>query len=206
VRLKKINCKHLKPVYAPPVYCRGFTGATGATGPDGIGATGLSGQTGPTGVESGMFSKTETTIVPGGSTRTIVGVGTGNMATTATIIDGDQYLYTTGGFLVSTTTDRFQFIYNLSPATFFSMFRIDLDTQSIQRPFQLEILSTFLSTEVVISATLTVGSAQNLPNSVYLFNTNALTDSGPRTFDVQAGGGDVGSYLECNYGVLTKTY
>ena len=198
-----MSCKHPKPVCQPPVYCRGFNGATGPTG---VGVSGLSGATGPTGVGGGgLFSKTESSTVPGGvAAQSIVGTGTGNMGTTSTIADGDQYLYTTGGLLNG--ADTFTFVYILTPASQFPIFSIS--TPLSVNTFKLEVLYTFLSSQVIIAATLTVGStANNTPATIYQNRQAPVTSPAPRQFDILATGGTlVSSNLVCDYGVLTKPF
>jgi hypothetical protein len=201
-----MSCKHPKPVCQPPVYCRGFNGATGPTG---VGVSGLSGATGPTGVGGGgLFSKTESSTVPGGvAAQSIVGVGTGTMGTTSTIADGDQYLYTTGGIL-NGSDDTFSFIYVISPMSQFPIFAIKTPLDREQSTFKLEVLYTFLSSDVIIAATLTVGStANNTPATIYQNRQAPVTSPAPRTFDILATGGTLASSnLVCDYGVLTKPF
>jgi hypothetical protein len=210
---KKMNCKHLKPVCPPPVYCRGFTGATG---PAGIGATGLSGATGPTGVGGGgLFSGLEPIVINGGSgfLQSMVQSGTEPVMQTENIIqNGDQYLYTTGGYMSSDGTDTFTFQLEVTPATPPPpLFNVQPGTGI--RPFKLEILCTFVSTGMFVAATLTIGGnfdnlSLNIPAAVYQYQVSqgpAL--SGPREFIVRTNGGaSNASSLECNYGVLTKPY
>jgi len=123
------------------------------------------------------------------------------MGTTSTIIDGDQYLYTTGGILNG--ADTFTFIVFITPATFLPIFLISAPLSV--STFKLEVLYTFLSSQVLIDATLTVGStSNNTPATIYQNQQTAATSVAPRAFDIQATVALPGSNLLCEYGVLTK--
>jgi hypothetical protein len=133
------------------------------------------------------------------------------MQTENIIQDGDQYLYTTGGFMSSRVTDTFTFQFQVLPTSPLATTFVVQPATGI-RAFKLEILYTFLSTGMFIAATLTItgglNAGLNSPATVYQLQVfNSPAHAGPREFKVNTNGGtDIDSYINCDYGVLTKQY